>query len=156
MDEQAYQHWQVLHRRVIMGEALSGAEQAAYEAGCQELDAEERLDGGLSAYGNCARRLPRQKRSNNACEHKRRNSTLVLPPSKPAWTHGRANSSVLATELHGASKTADGSGTLRLLLWILWSFRDGCWRGVDGGPFPPDISGRRRQRCESRVCVCAM
>ena len=47
MDEQAYQHWQVLHRRVIMGEALSGAEQAAYEAGCQELDAEERLDGGL-------------------------------------------------------------------------------------------------------------
>ena len=47
MDEQAYQHWQILHRRVSMGETLSGTEQAAYEAGCQELDAEERLDGGL-------------------------------------------------------------------------------------------------------------
>jgi cell division protein FtsB len=47
MDEQAYQSWQVLHRRVVRGETFSGAEQAAYEAGCQELDAEERLDGGL-------------------------------------------------------------------------------------------------------------
>ena len=47
MDEPAYQHWQVLHRRVAMGETLSAAEQAAYEAGCQELDAEERLDGNL-------------------------------------------------------------------------------------------------------------
>ena len=47
MDEQAYQYWQVLHRRVSLGETLSSAEQAAYEAGCQELDAEERLDGSL-------------------------------------------------------------------------------------------------------------
>ena len=47
MDEQAYQYWQVLHQRVAMGEMLSVAEQAAYEAGCQELDAEERLDGNL-------------------------------------------------------------------------------------------------------------
>jgi hypothetical protein len=48
MDEQAYQYWQVLHRRVIMGETLCTAEQAAYEAGCQEVDAEERLDGNLA------------------------------------------------------------------------------------------------------------
>jgi hypothetical protein len=47
MDEQAYQEWQVLHQRVAMGETLSAAEQAAYEAGCQELDTEERLDGNL-------------------------------------------------------------------------------------------------------------
>ncbi len=47
MDEQAYQYWQVLHQRVAMGDMLSVAEQAAYEAGCQELDAEERLDGNL-------------------------------------------------------------------------------------------------------------
>jgi hypothetical protein len=47
MDERAYQYWQVLHQRVTMGETLSLAEQAAYEAGCQELDAEERLDGNL-------------------------------------------------------------------------------------------------------------
>jgi chromosome segregation ATPase len=47
MDEQAYQYWQVLHRRVTMGEMLRVAEQAAYEAGCQELDAEEQLDGNL-------------------------------------------------------------------------------------------------------------
>ena len=47
MDEQAYQSWQVLHQRVALGGTLSAAEQAAYEAGCQELDAEERLDGNL-------------------------------------------------------------------------------------------------------------
>jgi hypothetical protein len=47
MDEQAYEYWQVLHRRVIRSETLSAAEQAVYEAGCQELDAEEQLDGNL-------------------------------------------------------------------------------------------------------------
>jgi chromosome segregation ATPase len=47
MDEQAYQYWQVLHRRVALGETLTTAEQAAYESGCQEMDAEERLDGNL-------------------------------------------------------------------------------------------------------------
>ena len=47
MDEQAHQYWQVLHQRVALGGTLSAAEQAAYEAGCQELDAEERLDGNL-------------------------------------------------------------------------------------------------------------
>ena len=47
MDEQAYQYWQVLHQRVALGGTLSAAEQAAYEAGCQELDTEERMDGNL-------------------------------------------------------------------------------------------------------------
>lgn len=47
MEEQAYQYWQVLHRRMMSGEMLSAAEQAVYEAGCQELDAAERLDGNL-------------------------------------------------------------------------------------------------------------
>jgi chromosome segregation ATPase len=47
MDEQAYQHWQVLHRRVALGETLNAAEQALYESGCHELDAEERTDGNL-------------------------------------------------------------------------------------------------------------
>jgi chromosome segregation ATPase len=47
MDEQAYQYWQRLHQRVVMGETLSAAEQAVYEAGCEQLDAEERLDGNL-------------------------------------------------------------------------------------------------------------
>ena len=47
MDEQAYQYWRALHQRVVMGETLSAAEQAMYEVGCEELDAEERLDGNL-------------------------------------------------------------------------------------------------------------
>ena len=47
MDEQAYQYWQGLHQRVVMGETLSAAERAVYEAGCEELDASERLDGNL-------------------------------------------------------------------------------------------------------------
>ena len=47
MDEQAYQYWQILHRRVAMGETLNPAEQAVYQSGCQELDAAEKLDGNL-------------------------------------------------------------------------------------------------------------
>ena len=47
MDEPAHQYWQVLHQRVTLGGTLSAAEQAAYEVGCQELDAEEKLDGNL-------------------------------------------------------------------------------------------------------------
>jgi chromosome segregation ATPase len=48
VDSQAYQHWQSLHQRVSLGECLSAAEQAEYEAGCRELDAEESLDGNLA------------------------------------------------------------------------------------------------------------
>jgi cell division protein FtsB len=48
VDSQAYQQWQSLHRRVVQGERLSAAEQAAYDAGCRELDAEEHLDGNLA------------------------------------------------------------------------------------------------------------
>lgn len=40
--------WQVLHRRMAAGETLNAAEQAVYEAGCQELDATENLDGDLT------------------------------------------------------------------------------------------------------------
>ena len=47
MDEQAYKRWQVLHRRILYGEILSTKEQTDYEAGCQELDAQEKLDGNL-------------------------------------------------------------------------------------------------------------
>ena len=40
--------WQALHRRVARGDVLTPAELAAYEAGCQELDAGECLDGNLA------------------------------------------------------------------------------------------------------------
>jgi hypothetical protein len=48
VDAQAYRQWQSLHRRVALGEHLSAAEQAKYDAGCRELDAEEHLDGNLA------------------------------------------------------------------------------------------------------------
>ena len=48
MDVQRYREWQVLHRRLALGEVLSAAEQTAYEAGSRELDAEELLDGNLA------------------------------------------------------------------------------------------------------------
>lgn len=47
MDPQQYSRRQALHRRVVLGETLPTAEQARYEAGCRELDAEEHLDGSL-------------------------------------------------------------------------------------------------------------
>ena len=147
MDEQAYQYWQVLHRRVVMGETLSAAEQAVYEAGCEELDAEERLDGNSGALAGiaCTNRCGGSGAATPAST-RRRNSTLVSPPWKPAWTHGRANSSALETKPHGASQTADSSRTLRFLLWVLWRFRGGCRRGVDSGSFLPGVSEWRRQR----------
>jgi cell division protein FtsB len=48
VDSQAYQQWQFLHQRASLGECLNAAEQAEYEAGCRELDAEEILDGSLA------------------------------------------------------------------------------------------------------------
>ena len=47
MDSQNYRAWQELHLRAARGEALNASEQADYEAGCQELDADETLDGDL-------------------------------------------------------------------------------------------------------------
>jgi len=41
MDEQRYQAWWLLHRRVASGETLSAEEQRDYEAGRAELEAEE-------------------------------------------------------------------------------------------------------------------
>jgi hypothetical protein len=41
MDEQHYQDWWLLHRRVVTGETLSPDEQRDYEAGREELEAEE-------------------------------------------------------------------------------------------------------------------
>ena len=32
---------------MVLGKTLTTAEQAVYESGCQEMDAEERLDGNL-------------------------------------------------------------------------------------------------------------
>src|SRR4029453_16008892 len=95
----------------------------------------------------------RRKRNSNACEHTERNSTLVSPPWKPAWTHGRVNSLVLETEPHGASQTADSSRALRFLLWVLRRFRGGCRRGVDSKSFLPGVIGWRRQR-EGSWGVC--
>ncbi len=43
MDQAIYQQWWQLHIRAARGESLSAGEQAIYEAGMAELDAEERL-----------------------------------------------------------------------------------------------------------------
>lgn len=41
MDETALKHWQTLHNRAVQGATLTEEEQAIYEAGIRELDAEE-------------------------------------------------------------------------------------------------------------------
>lgn len=43
MDQATYQQWWQLHIRAARGESLSAGEQAIYEAGLAELDAEEKL-----------------------------------------------------------------------------------------------------------------
>lgn len=47
MDKQTYSRWELLHQRTVLGEKLNEIEQIQYAAGCQELDAEEQLDGDL-------------------------------------------------------------------------------------------------------------
>ena len=41
MEETAYKQWWPLHRRAALGEPLSAEEQARYEAGLRQLEAEE-------------------------------------------------------------------------------------------------------------------
>ena len=41
MEETAYKQWWPLHRRTAVGEPLSAEEQARYEAGLRQLEAEE-------------------------------------------------------------------------------------------------------------------
>lgn len=43
MDQATYQQWWQLHIRAANGESLSTGEQAVYEVGLAELDAEEKL-----------------------------------------------------------------------------------------------------------------
>ena len=66
MDEQTLQQWSALHRRSVLGEPMSEAERVAYEAGCRELDTEEKLDGGRAREQELLARMDaveaRQKR----------------------------------------------------------------------------------------------
>ena len=57
MDDLTCQIWQELHRRMVAGEALSAAEQAAYAEGCEELDAEEMLDGNIQRLRDLRARI---------------------------------------------------------------------------------------------------
>lgn len=43
MDEATYKQWWPLHRRTAVGEPLSAEEQADYEAGLRQLEAEEHI-----------------------------------------------------------------------------------------------------------------
>ena len=47
MDEQPLARWGTLHQRRVTGETLDATERSEYELGCQELDAEEKLNGDL-------------------------------------------------------------------------------------------------------------
>lgn len=47
MDEQTYQEWCKLHKRVARGEALSNEEQQIYTEGERQLDAGEEFPGSI-------------------------------------------------------------------------------------------------------------
>lgn len=48
MDANTYERWRTLHQRFALGIELTATERLQYEAGCHELDADERLDGNLA------------------------------------------------------------------------------------------------------------
>ena len=47
MDEPALRQWQALHKRHVLGETLTDEERARYQAGCDELDSTEKIDGDI-------------------------------------------------------------------------------------------------------------
>src|SRR5262245_52884193 len=47
MEANAYKKWSELHLRVARGETLTAEEQATYNAGIQELDHEEKIEGDI-------------------------------------------------------------------------------------------------------------
>ena len=47
MSEQTYQNWQRLHRKTVHGEALTEFEIELYDAGRNQLDADERFDADI-------------------------------------------------------------------------------------------------------------
>lgn len=57
MDNDKLRAWQILHRRAVLGEPLSLEEQTDYQAGCDELDAEEKLDGDLTRLRDLRTRI---------------------------------------------------------------------------------------------------
>ena len=56
-DAQAYAQWGALHQRHVMGEPMSEAEAAEYEAGCQKIDATVRYDGDAARQQEILDRL---------------------------------------------------------------------------------------------------
>ena len=48
MDEAALRQWGALHQRHVSGELMSAEEWTAYQAGCDELDATEKIDGDIA------------------------------------------------------------------------------------------------------------
>src|SRR5581483_11328875 len=48
MEASVYKIWSQLHLRVARGETLTAEEQAAYDAGIQELDREEKIEGDIA------------------------------------------------------------------------------------------------------------
>ena len=56
-DAQAYAKWGALHRRHVLGEPMSEAEAAEYEAGCQKIDATVRYDGDAARQQEILDRL---------------------------------------------------------------------------------------------------
>ena len=47
MDEAALRQWQELHKRHVLGEPMTEEERATYQAGCDELDSTEKIDGDI-------------------------------------------------------------------------------------------------------------
>jgi hypothetical protein len=47
VENETFQTWSTLHRRYVNAEVLSIEEQALYDAGCAELDAQETFDDDL-------------------------------------------------------------------------------------------------------------
>jgi hypothetical protein len=70
MDDATYKRWWPLHIRAARGETLSVEEQAVYEAGRQQMVAEETIDGGLAGLRQAREKMLELKAEYQRMRHR--------------------------------------------------------------------------------------
>ena len=69
MDEATYKQWCPLHWRSALGEPLSAEEQARYEAGLRQLEAEEHIGFDMRGYNKFVSKSGKRRRNGSSWKH---------------------------------------------------------------------------------------
>ena len=86
MDATTYKAWWPLHTKRAQGEALTPEEQAVYEAGREQMEAEEILQEDVAALRHIRAEIQKMEADRNALSEERRalRERIALPESHRA------------------------------------------------------------------------